>query len=106
MARYKIINMLVLTAILSSCASQFGPFVDRRREAGGFNNGALYVGKSKPDEPAICYNRLYTSWDKIQKMADEECVKNKTGTHATPVKETVFSCRLLVPNHYYFKCEQ
>lgn len=97
--------MLVLAAFLSGCASQFGPFVDRRREAGGREDGALYVGRSTPDEPAICYNKLYTSWEEVQKLADAECLKNKTGNHATPVKETVFSCRLLVPNHYYFKCE-
>lgn len=106
MARYKIINVILLAAILSGCASQFGPFVDRRREAGGLSDGALYVGNSTPENPAICYNKLYTSWDEVQKLADEECIKNQTGTHATPVKETVFSCRLLVPNHYYFKCEK
>ncbi len=106
MARVKIINMLLLSAILSSCASQFGPFVDRRREAGGLENGALYVGNSTPEEPAICYNKLYTDWEDVQKLADAECVKNNTGTHAVPTKETVFSCRLLVPNHYYFRCEK
>ena len=33
-------------------------------------------------------------------------LENKTGNKAVPVKQTVFTCRLLVPNHYYFKCEQ
>lgn len=96
---------MVLAGVLSGCASQFGPFIDRRREAGGLENGALYVGKSTETQPAVCYNKLYTSWDEVQKLAEEECVKNKTGNSATPIKETVFTCRLLVPNHYYFNCE-
>lgn len=103
MLKLKIVNLLILALFLSSC-SQFGPFVDRRREAGGLANGALYVGKSTPKEPAVCYNRLYTSYAEVKALADAECVKNNTGTHAEPVKETVLSCRLLIPNHYYFKC--
>ena len=94
----------MFVAMLSAC-SQFTPFVDRRREAGGLADGGLYVGKSTPTEPAICYNRLYTSYDEVKALADAECIKHKTGSQATPVKETVFSCRLLIPNHYYFKCE-
>ncbi len=105
MARVKLINIVLLATLLCSCASQFGPFVDRRREAGGFSNGTLYVGKSTDNEPAICYNKLYTSFEEVQKLADEECVKNQTGNHAVPTKETWFTCRLLVPSHYYFKCE-
>ena len=105
MASAKIINIAVLTSLLCACA-QFGPFVDRRREAGGFSDGALYVGKSTPQNPAICYNILYTPYDKVQALADEECKKHNTGTKAVPEKQTVFTCRLLVPNHYYFKCEK
>ncbi len=105
MSRLKLINLLLLVSFLSACA-QFGPFVDRRREAGGLADGALYVGKSTANEPAVCYNRLYTSYNEVKALADAECVKNKTGTKAEPIKETVFSCRLLIPNHYYFKCVQ
>lgn len=93
-----------MTALLNAC-SQFGPFVDRRREAGRSDEGVFYVGKSTPKQPAVCYNKLYTSYEEVKALADNECKKYQTGTHATPVKETVFSCRLLVPNHYYFKCE-
>ena len=93
-----------MTALLNAC-SQFGPFVDRRREAGRADEGVFYVGKSTPKQPAVCYNKLYTSYEEVKALADNECKKYQTGTHATPVKETVFSCRLLVPNHYYFKCE-
>ena len=74
MASMKIINIAVLTSLLCACA-QFGPFVDRRREAGGFADGALYVGESTPQNPAICYNRLYTSYDEVKTLADEECKK-------------------------------
>ena len=104
MASMKFINIVVLTSLVCGCA-QFGPFVDRRREAGGLADGALYVGKSTPQEPAVCYNRLYTDYAEVKALADKECQKYKTGSTATPVKQTVFTCRLLVPNHYYFKCE-
>ena len=94
-----------MTALLNAC-SQFGPFVDRRREAGRADEGVFYVGKSTPKQPAVCYNKLYTSYEEVKALADNECKKYQTGNYATPVKETVFSCRLLVPNHYYFKCEK
>ena len=94
-----------MASLVNAC-SQFGPFVDRRREAGAQKEGIFYVGKSTPEEPAICYNKLYTSYEEVKALADAECKKYNTGTHATPVKETVLSCRLLVPNHYYFKCEK
>ncbi len=100
----KIINAFILASILCGC-SQLGPFVDRRREAGGLADGALYVGKSTEKEPAICYNILFTKYEEVKKLADNECQKYKTGKQAIPVRETVFTCRLLVPNHYYFKCE-
>lgn len=34
-------------------------------------------------------------------MADEECRKQETGSRAVPVKQTVFTCRVLLPNHYF-----
>ena len=105
MSSMKIVNLAMLVCLLAAC-SQFGPFVDRRREAGGLADGALYVGKSTPERPAVCYNKLYTSYEKVKKLADEECVRNNTGSYATPVKETVFTCRLLIPNHYYFECHK
>lgn len=104
LASMKLLNMIVLTSLVCAC-SQFGPFVDRRREAGGLADGALYVGKSTSTEPAICYNRLYTDYKEVKALADNECKKNKTGNKATPVRQTVFTCRLFIPNHYYFKCE-
>lgn len=103
LSRLNLINLLVLTAMLNACA-MFDPFVDRRREAGAKDKETLYVGESKPEAPAICYNRLRSKFEDVQKMADNECIKQKTGTHAEPVKETIFTCRVLIPNHYYFKC--
>ena len=91
--------------MLCSC-SQFRPFVDRRREAGVKDLAKLYVGKSTPQNPAICYNSLYTPYADVKKLADEVCIKENTGTHATPVRQTIFTCRILVPNHFYFKCEK
>jgi hypothetical protein len=101
----KWLNFVLLLSMLGAC-SQFAPFVDRRREAGGLSNGALYVGKSTPEKPAVCYNKLYTSYEEVKALADAECVKNETGTHAIPLYEEVFSCRLLIPNHYYFQCQK
>lgn len=95
----------MLACLVSSC-SLFQPFVDRRRNAGEKDMSKLYVGRSKTDEPAICYNILTTSYAEVKKLADEECIKHKTGTYAVPVKQTQFTCRLLLPTHIYFKCEK
>ncbi|MBE6453253.1 MAG: hypothetical protein E7012_07195 [Alphaproteobacteria bacterium] len=105
MSSHKIINILLLVIFLSSC-SQFRPFVDRRREAGVKNISQLYKGASTPKEPAICYNSLYTPYADVKKLADNVCITEETGTHAVPVKQTYFTCRLLVPNHFYFKCKK
>lgn len=104
MSSLKIINILLFISVLTSC-SQFTPFVDRRREAGVKDLKRLYVGKSTPQNPAICYNALYTPYQDVKQLADEVCIKERTGTHAVPVKQTYFTCRILVPNHFYFKCE-
>ena len=71
MSGFRLIQLLVFASMLSAC-SQFGPFVDRRREAGGLSDGALYVGKSKPEAPAVCYNRLYTKYTEVKALADAE----------------------------------
>ena len=89
--------------LLSAC-SILPPFVDRQRNAGVRDMSKLYVGKSTPEEPAVCYNGWTTTYEEVKKLADEECVKHKTGTYAVPTKMTSFSCRLLIPNHVYFKC--
>ena len=99
------LNLVLLCLVLNAC-SLVEPFVDRRREAGAKDEAHLYVGASKPNAPAICYNKIYTDYAEVKALADAECVKYGTGTHAVPVKETVLTCRLLVPNHYYFRCEK
>lgn len=96
---------MILILTLNAC-SWVDPFVDRRREAGAKDPSGYYVGESKPAEPAICYNNFHTPYKDVKKMADEECQKQKTGNFATPVKQTSFTCRLLTPNHYYFKCNK
>ncbi len=103
MSRLKFANLLLLICLLSAC-SLFQPFVDRRREAGASTPERLYVGKSTPENPAVCYNKLWTDYEEVKKLADDECVKQKTGTHAEPVEQTTFTCRLFIPNHLYFKC--
>ncbi len=105
MSRFKIINVLLFVAFVCSC-SQFRPFEDRRREAGAKTPEELYIGNSTPKNPAVCYNSLYTPYADVKKIADNVCIREKTGTHAVPLKQTYFTCRILVPNHFYFKCEK
>ena len=45
-----------------------------------------------------------TKFDELQKMADAECVKHQTGDYAEPVEQDVFTCRLLTPAAWKFKC--
>lgn len=99
----KITLAVLILCGLSAC-SLFEPFVDRRRNAGAQDISRLYVGKSKPAAPAICYNGLWTDKQTLQDMADAECQKHKTGTHAEWVQKTLFSCKLFLPSHAYYKC--
>lgn len=103
LSRVKLLNIMMLITLLSSC-SLLDPFVDRRRNAGERDITKLYVGASTPEHPAICYNILTTSYPEVKKMADEECIKHKTGTHAVPVRQTQFTCRVFLPTHIYFDC--
>lgn len=46
-----------------------------------------------------------TKFDELQKMADAECVKHQTGRLCpNPVEQDVFTCRLLTPAAWKFKC--
>ena len=95
--------ILILVLFINAC-SLLDPFVDRRREAGAKTEEELYVGESKPDRPAVCYNLLTTEYAEVKRLADEECQRQGTGSHAEPINQTLFTCRLLVPNHVYFQC--
>ena len=98
--------MLITIFILlftTSC-SQFEPFVDRKRNAGVVNIKHLYTGRSTPTNPAICYNGLFSNDEYIQSLADLECKKHNTGTHAVKTHTTKFSCKIFMPSHDYFKC--
>lgn len=103
LSRVKFANILLLCLLVNAC-SLTAPFVDRQRDASAKDLEHLYKGESKPEAPAICYNKLTTSFEELQKMADAECKKQKTGTYAVQFKETMFTCKLLLPNHLYFKC--
>ncbi len=93
----------VLLTLMSVACSWVQPFVDRRREAGA-EKERLYVGQSRPEAPVICYNSWATTFDELQKMADAECVKHQTGNYAKPAGKEVFTCRLLTPAAWKFKC--
>lgn len=103
MSRFKFGFVLLPCLLLAAC-SQFSPYIDRRRNVDATSAAQLYVGPSKPDAPVICFNKLTASMEDIQKLADAECVEQETGSRAVFVKETVFTCKLLLPNHMYFKC--
>jgi len=96
--------ILVLLLFFVTACGLLNPFIDRRREAGVTDLSKLYVGASTPEKPAVCYNILTASVADVQKLADQECVRQGTGTHAVPTKQTLFTCRLLLPNHVFFEC--
>ena len=89
--------------ILTSCSS-LDPFVDRRRIIGAEDREELYTGESKDDLPVICYNSLTTTPAEVQKLANDECVKNGTGSHAKFLKQEKFKCRLLLPHYLLYQC--
>ena len=102
MSRVKIIVLWLVLAAVEAC-SLTEPFVDRRREAGRPRD-SLYVGSSKPDAPVVCYNGWKTDFSKVQKMADEECIKHDTGIAAKLEDEEIFACRIMTPTKAKFQC--
>lgn len=100
----RILYGLIFLCLLLNACSFTAPFVDRRREAGAQTQAALYVGMSTPSRPAICYNALTTPYADVLALANKECIKQKTGSYAVPEKQTSFTCRLFIPNHFYFRC--
>ena len=103
LSRAKILNLLFLSSVLASCTI-LDPYVDRRRNPGTSDVSKLYTGKSKPKTPAICYNPLLSEEAELQALADAECIKNNTGTHAEFIKKDGFSCKLLLPATNFYKC--
>ena len=94
MSRLKIYITGMFMLFLSGC-SLFNPYIDRRRNPGVSDVSLLYSGPSRPNQPVICYNPLLTNDDELQKIADEECVKNETG---------IRDGKLLLPNHAHYIC--
>ncbi len=102
MPRIKLPICALMLIVTAGC-SWVQPFVDRRRNAGAPAE-RLYVGMSRPDRPVICYNGWVSDFDELQKMADQECVRQKAGDYAEPEKQSFFTCRILTPAAYQFKC--
>ena len=98
------LTLICLFLIFLNACSLLQPYVDRRRNPGVQDINRLYSGPSTPENPVICYNGWWSSEEELQKMADEECVKQGTGTHAEFVKKTHFDGKLLLPNHMHYKC--
>ncbi len=102
MSSIKNILTAAILLFLTAC-SLFEPFIDRRRNAGA-DLEHLYVGRSKPESPAICYNGLWTTEDELQALADAECQKHGTGVRAEKTGTTTLTCKLFLPTHAYYKC--
>lgn len=100
MSTLKLSILIFLCAIVTAC-SQFAPFEDRRREPG---TEYIWVGESKPQAPAFCYNPLFYSQEEITEIADKHCQENVKGSHAEFVNVDYFTCRLFVPSKAYYKC--
>ena len=105
MSSIKIASVSVFVLLLTAC-SIWEPFVDRRRNAGVTDIRNLYVGKSTPNNPAVCSNPIWTSQETVQALADTECEKHHPGTHAVQTDIKYFSCKLLLPTRTFFKCEK
>lgn len=102
MSSLKNICIIFVLFFLTAC-SLFDPFIDRRRNAGA-DLEHLYVGRSTPENPAICYNGLWTTSEELQTLADAECQKQGTGKRAIFTQATSFSCKLFLPTHAYYQC--
>ncbi|MCM1323430.1 MAG: hypothetical protein NC218_04650 [Acetobacter sp.] len=100
MSTLKLSLLLSLVLGLNAC-SQFQAFEDRRREPG---TEYVYVGASKPDAPALCYNPLWEKDTTLQEKADALCQKTNPATVAELVGKDYFTCRLFVPSKAYYKC--
>ena len=103
LSRVKILNILLLIIFLSSCGI-LNPYIDRRRNPGTSDITKLYSGRSKPNMPAVCYNSLLSTEQELQALADAECIKNNTGSHAEYVKTDRFVCKLFLPSINFYKC--
>lgn len=103
-ANFKLIISSALIFALSAC-SFWQPYVDRRRNAGNPPE-RLYVGRSTPYNPSICYNGWVSDAVEVQKLADDECLKYKTGDKAVLVNTQRFDCKIFVPSRANFKCEK
>jgi len=99
----KILSAFILISQLCACGS-LDPYIDRRRNPGTSNLSKLYTGQSKKDAPAICYNSLLSQENELQELANAECIKNDTGTHAEFIKKENFSCKVLLPSTAFYKC--
>lgn len=103
MSSQKLIFMSIIAFFIAGC-SILDPYVDRRRNPGAQDLSKLYSGPSTPENPVICYNPIHTTQEDLQKMADGECQKQKTGTRAEFIKKTRFDGKLLLPYHNHYKC--
>jgi len=99
----KILSALILASQLCACGV-LDPYIDSRRNPGTSNPAKLYSGQSRPNAPAVCYNPLLSDMDELQKLADEECIKHNTGTHAEFIEKDGFSCKVLLPATAFYKC--
>lgn len=93
----------MLVVMLCSCAGQFGPFVDRRRNAGEDDPEKFWTGESEPERPAICYSSWNSTPEEVLELANQECAK--IGKKAEYLGQTDYTCRAFMPHHAYYECK-
>lgn len=65
LSRVKFGFAAALFLLLGAC-SFLPPFIDRQRNAGVHDISKLYVGRSTPENPAVCYNGWTTTYDEVK----------------------------------------
>ena len=66
LSRVKFGFAAALFLLLGAC-SFLPPFIDRQRNAGVHDISKLYVGRSTPENPAVCYNGWTTTYDEARR---------------------------------------
>ena len=77
LSRVKFGFAAALFLLLGAC-SFLPPFIDRQRNAGVHDISKLYVGRSTPENPAVCYNGWTTTYDEKRPPASAIGEKRST----------------------------
>ena len=70
-----------------------------RAHTTAFHNAKMIFGDDMP------VFEMVSDVNEVQKLADEECLKYKTGDKAVLLQTKSFDCKIFVPSRANFKCE-